>query len=264
MFALHNSLRAALVAAALLAATPAFAGPITFTFDGTAGGNNTDVRTSMQNTLNANGMGGVTVTVSNALPLAFYDGDGHVVGPVSKGVVTPLTLGTGGNTFIANDGVGATGDRITITFSQPVFAVSFNFQIFPDGTYKSETPDFSFAANGVTVYSVVAGVPGDGGQFSSTFPNSNFSLSAHLPNEPVPQYIGSYSVNFFNQGQTKLEFIDWPQRIGISNLTVDFADPPPPPPPSVPEPTSVLAWGLGLAVLAGAAARRARRAQPAL
>jgi hypothetical protein len=36
----------------------------------------------------------------------------------------------------------------------------------------------------------------------------------------VPQFVGSYATTFGGAGVTRLEFVDWPVRIGIDNLTL--------------------------------------------
>lgn len=49
----------------------------------------------------------------------------------------------------------------------------------------------------------------------------------------------------FPQGVTKLEFYDWPEQIGLDNLTIN----------QVPEPGTMLLFGIGLA---GICSRRKR------
>jgi hypothetical protein len=195
------------------------------------------------------------VTVSGAVFQSTYTGDGHVVGPVNGNTVQPMTLGTtdggvlhaGFDNFITNSN---SSDRITMNFTggMKIYAVSFDFQIFPDGTLSDGTgidpsqdpnwPDFTFQADGQTYIYQLGVMPGQDGTYLHS-PDSG-------PNgtELAPQYIGQSGVFYFPDGVTMLEFIDWPRTIGIDNFSLSDtpnADPP------APEPASILIWCFVLA-----------------
>lgn len=239
-------------------AAPGQAAPITFTFnDLSDGSSNAAVGQSF-----AKGWAGTTVS-AGAIGLNAYTGDAHAVGP-GNGTV-PYTLGTtdGGvlhsgapDGFIANNSLG----QFTITFPAKVYAVSFDFQIFPDGS--GEAPDLTFSADGTQVFHLYGRQPGSsadptglvsGVSLVDTFPHSPFSGAG---TEPVAQLLGSYT-GFFPNGVQTLTFKDWPQTIGIDNLNVDPSAPIP-----NPEPTTALVWGATLAALGLVARRRAVRATP--
>ncbi len=251
---------------------PAQAG-ILFNFNSLGeGASNTSVQTYMDGLLPA----GASVIVTGSIGEQTYSGDGYVVGPVSGGTVYPLTLGTSDyvgtasasintpppvyDTFITNN-TGNGSNAITMVFSGlAISSVSFDFEIFPDGTCPSlsksacggapvsgiypNQPDLDFealASNGTTVYSYTwYGVQPTGTYTHS--PNSGTSA-----NEVAPQLIGHATITFTSP-VTELEFIDWPQEIGIDNLQIN----------SVPEPATLLLLGTGL-MGAGAFGLRFRR-----
>ncbi len=241
-----------LLVALTLTSARAEAAPITFTFDSITFSNRSQElgNSAVQNHLSSVWAG---TTVTGAIGLLGYDGDGHVVGPKVGSTVTPYTLGTtdagvphtrGNDAFIANNGSG----RYTITFPAKVYAVSFDYEIFPNG--HEIIPDMTFQADGTTVFYLRGLLPG-------TDPNAPFTTSRVSNNEHYYQRIGSFSTVFPN-GVTALTFIDWPPRVGIDNLVVN---PTAPNAPAVPEPISVATWLAGLVGL-GLVARRARRAAP--
>jgi hypothetical protein len=251
---LKTSPRTAALALALTAllssAGNGAAGPITFDFNSLGNNaNNTAVGNYAQGVVSA-AMPGGTVTVSGALAVTNYLADGHVVGPVSNGVVNSVTLHNTDGTFLINDS-GHGFNSITFTFSFPVYAVSFDFEIFPDGSGE-QPPDFTFQADGTTVFHTVGVAPGTEG----TFPNSPFSGPSAA--EQSAQLLGSFSTDFGSAGKTTLSFIDWPPEIGIDNLTVDpFVAPNST--PVVPEPAGLLVWALCLGGVTVAVAARRRR-----
>jgi hypothetical protein len=155
-----------------------------------------------------------------------YDADGHIVGP-------SLLSKYGG--YFYNSG----SDRITLMLNQPVRQISFDFEIFPNGSVpdgrrvnESHYPDFTFKADGVTYLHQLSAMPNGASRVSNP--------------EYAPQYLSTtQTFTFGGAGVTTLEFIDWPVRIGVSNLRFDRADPPVTT-AAVPEPSLVaLAAGLG-------------------
>lgn len=242
--------------------------PVKITFDFNAlpeGAGNTAIRNYMNGVIGAAVPGG-SVTVTGARVEASYTGDGHAVGPLVSGRPAALTLGTTDgsvphlgslDSFLVNSG----SDRITMEFSFPIFGVSFDYQIFPDGTLPDGTvttpanpdwPDFSFRADGTLVFRTQGVMPGEGGTFAHS-PNSGAGAV-----EVAPQFLGGSGPLLFPGGVTKLEFVDWPRLIGIDNLTLDTGRvTPQQEPPGVPEPATLVV--LGAALAGAAAARRWRR-----
>jgi hypothetical protein len=243
-------LTAAVAGIAIAAATPAVALP-TFDFDtvqlsgGT--GNNAAVQTYLNNTV---GVG--VVKVYGAVAQQTYNGDGHAnTDPLADANHNrSVTLGTtngatsptdythfhpGYDRFITNVGgdnpksiYGQTGnEKIVFVFSSPIYYVSFDWEIFPDGACNQcsasspNYPDFELWAGKATeLYD---------------FNASDFPVSA--PNG-YPQGLGHFSASL-PLGVTRLEFVDWPQMIGIDKLD----------PTTVPEPASLSLIGVALAGL---------------
>ena len=98
-------------------------------------------------------LAGTTVTGAGELSNNQYTGDGHVVGPVSGTTVTPLTLGstnggvqhslstTSPDNYIVNNP--STNTTIEIIFPKAMYTVSFDYEIFPDGTCPNPTSGVS-------------------------------------------------------------------------------------------------------------------------
>jgi hypothetical protein len=262
----------------------ASAGTYTFNFDSLPGSgsganstnNSTAIATYMTTYLQTHGCTGCSVSVAGAVSDQGYTGEGNVVGPTSGHTVSPVTLGntngaTGNNaspgstdTFLANtaDNSSQVASQITLIFSGlQVASVSFDYEIFPDGTCPSlgynncggawwnsstalsnnpNTPDLEFTTGsgagtavaafgtGGIQYGVAPG-SGDGNETHSTSSGWNST-------ETAPQYIG-VSGTLALGNVTELNFVDWPATIGIDNLVITTSTPP------VPEPSSVLLFG---------------------
>jgi hypothetical protein len=269
---------------------PALAAPITFDFDGMAyrssssPGANADVQTYMRGIWTGAGQAGnINVSGAGELSNNQYTGDGHVVGqsvctlywangtcrtwtiiPATLGTTdgavqpsppleSPLPSATNPDNYIVNSGA----DRIIITFPSLVYSISFDFEIFPDGTCTSlpcgnHVPDFELLY-GNTLATLSGPLPVFGtAPASPGYTHSPASGSAHT--ELAPQFIGVSGTINIPGGARIFEFIDWPERIGIDNLVVNTSCNPcqqVPEPPMLP--TVIL--GLGLLLLV---ARRAR------
>lgn len=272
-----NALLGAAALLASLTAGASHAAVVTFNFNGMGYNSSSNptsnslVQTYLQNTWASAGQSGaLSVTGSGMLSNNQYTGDGHVVGPKSGGTVTPITLGsndggvqgtatahslstTNPDDYIVNSG----SDRITITFPTLIYSVQFDFEIFPDGTCptasncgasKANWPDFKLLADGTQVMlqlGVDPSAAGAGYQYSTISGSSK---------EKAPQYLGVSGLISFIDGVNKLEFVDWPQRIGIDNLKVDTCCRRPP--TDLPEPGSLALTGL---VVAAAGLIRRRR-----
>jgi hypothetical protein len=262
----------------------AHAGAITttITFDNPAygtltpetGGSNQDsaIASYITNQLVAAGCTGCSVTVTGAVVDTTYSGDGHVVGPNGKSLTlgnsngatnNAVTPNSGYDNFLANttNGSDQISDEISLVFhGLSVTGLSFDFEIFPDGTCPSldncgyrdaNLPDFSLTAgNGGSDTAVTAF--GTGGTVFGVVPGSgdgNEKNSPGMHDETAPQYIG-VSGPLTLAGDTDINFIDWPATIGVDNLSVTFD-----PTPKVPEPSSIFL----LATVAGALLLKARR-----
>lgn len=247
---------AAIAALALTTATCVRASSITFDFNSISSNSNASVQNYLDSVLD-----GTTVTGAGMFSGNQYTGDGHVVGPATSTEVckrynsahqciryrtnwsvTSATLGNteggvqgmatlnspGPDGYLYNSG----SDRIVITLPMEVTSVSFDYEIFPDGTCPSATkcgknqanlPDFRLLAGAdllslTQVFQTFGTYPGASND-PATYPHSPHS--GHGKNEPAPQYLGTYSGGL-GSGITTLAFVDWPQRIGIDNLTINY------------------------------------------
>ncbi len=205
-----------------------------------------------------------------------------MIGPgTSTSNVVPLTLGStnGGiqhslsssnpDNYIVNNP--SSNTTIQIHFSDAIFGVKFDYEIFPDGTCPNPTsssssvnkgctstsssswPDFNFYVDGTAAGNLV--FARDGVTPVSGNDNSNSSLS-----ERAPQFLsnGTTMANYtFAGGVHDLYFVDWPARIGIDNLVIECCKRPP---NENPEPGTLALIGVALAGLAGIS-RRSRMAK---
>ncbi|HKC44186.1 MAG TPA: PEP-CTERM sorting domain-containing protein [Burkholderiales bacterium] len=235
------------------------AAAVVLDFEGVALSGGTGSNTAVQNYLNSV-LGVGFVTVSGAVADQAYDGDGFVNKVSGRFVTLGTTNGAtsptdgthfhaGLDTFIRNAGSdisgtsntpwGSTGnDKFVLVFRDPIYAISFDWEVFPDGTCGSCTggpnfPDFELRA----------GVNGAGAAAYTFGPGAPFTVGV-APNG-FAQGIGTFSTTFAS-GVTRLEFVDWPQRIGIDRLD----------PTRVPEPGAISLLGLALITLVFARRRR--------
>lgn len=233
---------------------------VTFDFNspGLAGNaNNAGVQTYLNAQLLAQLGAGNTVAVTGSKADHSYNGDGHVVGPGNGS--TSLTLGNsdGGvqnanskDNFIDNvSGI----TEIMMTFNFKICGISFDYEIFPDGTCTTgvncgvNQPDFSVLADGTLVFGKILGVqPGNPGAPYLHSPNSG-----SVNNERAPQFLGQSGYIPLN-GVKKLEFVDWPATIAVDNLKISN---------QVPEPASIVLLGSSLLVAMTAMRRKTRKQQ---
>ena len=235
---------------------PVYATSITLDFNSLASGapssGGVGANASIQNYMNSV-LGCQCVTVTGAVADRTDNGEGFVVGP--GGGSTSLTLGTSDNatasnsnsvlnggydTFIANtnDQSSQISNAIDIKFGGGYYLdgiLSFDYEIFPDGT-ANQPPDFIFKAlSGPTVLATwtrLGVTPGTTDGTATHSPKSGSSQS-----EQNQQFIGTWSGSL--DDVTELQFIDWPATVALDNLTINGATP-------VPEPGSLVLFGTGL------------------
>jgi hypothetical protein len=200
------------------------------------------------------------------------------VGPTISGTVVPWTLGDSGGT-VSNPTAPttktptyspylATTDQFTIKFANPITAVQFDFEIFPDAS--PPVPQFEFSAadasnnaatlflNGTTnvgtLWTVNAIAPGAHDPYLPGNPvtYTHSVTSGPTTTETTNQLMGVASFTF-STPVTQLTFADWPEEIGIDNLTITTGV------AAAPAPPSALLLGFGALGVAGFVARSRRR-----
>jgi hypothetical protein len=299
MSSLRRRVALLITAVSLWAAGTASAGQIAFDFSSlNVNSSNASISSLMTS------QAGSTVTVTGAQVNTNYTGDGHVVGPKIGSTIVPWTLGDSGGTvsnptaptttnptykpYLANavpGGPNGSSTTITMKFNTPIYAVTFDFEIFPDGTWDpnnptQNVPDFEFSATDSTNHVVAAKTNGSMTALPwVVYGVSPGSVDPYLPGNPttythstvsgttgtenVPQLIGAVTFVFStNDPATSLTFADWPQQIGINNLIINpngvtpFTT-------TVPAPPSAMLLGFGAIGVLGFVAR-SRRRQPAM
>ena len=219
--AVRNNLASLLMGVVIFAAAQASASADQFTFDfnSVIGTSNSAVQTYMSGVLT----GGKTVIVTGAKVDTTYNGDGHVVGPCSP-TCKSTTLGP--DAFI--DTFSST--EIDMKFNFAITSVSFDYEIFPDGTCTSLTtgkcgsttpgsypnqPDFLFKTNLGQIFHIYGTTPAS--------PNNHSPISGSTHAELTPQAIGTWSgpLNGGLNHVTELDFVDWPATIAIDNLVIN-------------------------------------------
>jgi hypothetical protein len=276
-------------------AASAQAGSVTFNFNSLSDtATVAQIETYMNGALAAAGCTGCTVVVSNGTYAdQSYNGGGHTVGPGTGG--TSLTLGnTNGatnstttigstDTFLANtsDTDASTASQITMQFQGFTIngGIGFDYEIFPNFTCTAlsssacggapvggiypDQPRFELEA-GTSSASPVTSFGTSGTQYGYTPGTANGSVNTSSPSSPKPrletgpQYIGTWSTTSSSlNGDTQLDFVDWPATIGIDNLQVSFSTNTPSP---VPEPASLLLLGTAVFCCIRGLRRRTRQA----
>jgi hypothetical protein len=208
------------------------------------------------------------ITVQGSMGVVNYDGEGHVVGP--NGVAKTLNSIENNKAFLTT--MPNVSSEIVFQFATTkIYKISFDYEIFPDGTTSNgltsppppantNWPDFTFKADGQQIFHTYGAVPGHtqsanngnpyANPYAGTYGVGGYTKSANSSTELSPQFVGYTGDIFFPNGVQKLEFIDWPPRIGIGNIHLETS--------SVPEPASLILMSCGLAGLAIGAIRRNR------
>jgi len=280
----RTSKKALLIASILgfsAAWSPASAGMITFDFNSLSdNANNSAVQTYMNGVLAPYS---ASVAVSGALADNNYTADNHLVGP-KNGSVTPLALwNTDGSvtgnsdttkwhigtrdTYIMNvSGI----TTIAMDFTGiDIDGVTFDLQIFPDGTCPNASstsssqnkgctstaninwPDFKFVVEGSEVEAWDGVLPNTLGTYKYSPAKSTNG------GETAPQLLTTSGyIDLSGLNALSLDFVDWPAHIGVDNLVIYTREPPDE--TEVPEPASILTFGSGLLIALGLRRRKAR------
>jgi hypothetical protein len=238
------------------AAASAQASMITFEFGSLA---NNATNSQIQSLMNSLLPTGTSVTVTGAIASNTYNGEGHVTGPnpgttsFNLAQLDPANHGT----FIKND-TDHSSNEIKMVFSGlTISSISFDFEIFPDGTCPSlsncggsshpNLPDLTVVSNGShQVIEYLGVVPGQAGSYNTSYIHS--PASGQFSNELAPQLLGSSGTLNLPAGTTQLEFQDWPATVAINHLKID----------PVPEPATITLLASRLIGLAAALRRRTR------
>jgi hypothetical protein len=209
------------------------------------------IATYMTNLLHAWGFASASVSVTNGIADNNYNADRRLVGPSwgtggcttsSAGYdngVCPLGLwntegatssSSAGATLSARDmaivnvgGETAGNDRISMSFSGiDIDSISFDFEIFPDASCSTlgcaPLPDFSLNVNGVN-----SAANNWYGQFPGA--SGTYSRSPLMSTETAPQWLGVSGTLTAQSNAShilSLDFIDWPEKIGIDNLKINL------------------------------------------
>jgi hypothetical protein len=245
-----NRLRNTLLPAVLVLGSmgiSAHAGSVTFNFNSLAeNATAAQIQTYMTSTLQAV-CATCTVTIAGAYADTTYgnnSGNNHVVGPSGKA----LTLGTSDgatsnsdaaamhsagtyDTFLGtvNDADNSSDNEITLVFTGlSVTNAAFDYEIFPDA---SDTGAFTLTAgnNGGSQSTVFTQ---NGLKPSATGTDGTSTRSPASNPETIVQYIGTGSWAIASDND--IDFVDWPEAIGIDNLVLTYKT------PTVPEPSSIV------------------------
>jgi hypothetical protein len=152
-------------------------------------------------------------------------------------------------------GCSGTSPDIFIDFhGLKITSLSFDFEIFPDGT----CPSLSNCGGGANLpdLKLWTGDNGTGtplGTWLGIVPNTTtlYDFSINHPSgagETAPQLLGVAS--YSNLNISTLDFMDWPVTIGIDNLVITY---------STPEPASIAIFAFGFVGLATIARRKRAR-----
>ncbi len=256
----HKHFVASLLAAfAVGIAVPVQATSITFSFDqvGITGSHSNGLGKTAGDTLVESYMNGVltgygaSVNASGTLATATYSGEGHVNADTlgtSNGGTHHAYDATNPDTFIMNDNFriyGSASDRFSFAFTGfYIYAVSFDWEIFPDNTCAASNSSSACANNPLTNgnypdIELLAGAS------SVWFTRATTPTTGHQD----PQALGHVS-QLGLDGATTLTFVDWPAEIGIDNLVIEGCTINRPactgPYASVPEPATLALLSLGL------------------
>jgi hypothetical protein len=247
-----NRLKTNLLSAALILGlgVAAHAGTVTFNFNSLAeNATTTQISQYMTTTLQAV-CPTCTVTITGAYADTTYgsaanSANNHVVGPNGNAETLGTSDGATSNsnsaamhsvgtydTFLGtvNDADTSSDNEITLVFTGlSVTNASFDYEIFPDA---SDSGAFTLTAgnNGgsqSTIFTQNGLEPAATGN-----PDGTSTKSPGSSTETIVQYIGTGSWSL--AGDNDIDFVDWPEAIGIDNLVLTYST------PTVPEPSSLL------------------------